>query len=85
MYYNLFTNKLQKILKSITTEIVKWSLRKPTLNGSITVIKSLLLSIINHLLSFLPNLDDKTMKEIETELLNYLWDKKPNKIKKIYN
>ena len=72
----------KKILKSITSEIEKWSRRKLTLIGRITVIKSLLLSKINHLLSFLPNPDDKTTKEIETKLFNYLWDKKPDKIKR---
>ena len=48
----------KKILKSVTTEIEKWSRRKLTLIGRITVIKSLLLSKINHLLSFLPNPDE---------------------------
>jgi hypothetical protein len=59
-----------------------WSNRNLTPFGKITVIKSLILPQITHLLISLPNPDDKTIKNLDQLLSAFIWNKKPPKISK---
>ena len=59
-----------------------WGQRKLTLFGKITIIKSLLQSQLIYRLSVLPTPKMETMRNIDKILFDYLWDKKPHKIKK---
>ena len=59
-----------------------WSKRILTPLGRITVIKSLALSKINHLILSLPKPSEKVIQEIQTLFYDYLWNKGPDKIKR---
>ncbi len=50
--------------------------------GKITIIKSLLLSQLTYHCSIVPQLDSKVIKKIDKMLFDFLWDKKPHRIKK---
>jgi len=66
---------IQRVLKS-------WKKRNITPLGRITVIKSLLISKLTHLLINLPDPPQDFLISLEDELYNYLWDGKNSKIKK---
>ena len=69
-------------LEKIQNIIKIWSMRKLTLFGKITVIKSLLESQLVYKLSVLPNPSHQLLKEIDQALFNFLWDNKPHRITK---
>ena len=73
-----FEGKLGEIKKIIH----HWLPRKLTPIGRNTIIKSLLIPKITHLLITLPNPPEKFIKELNALLLSFLWNKKPPKIKK---
>ena len=74
-----FENKLNEIRKVLSA----WSRRNLTpFFGKITVIKSLVISKITHLLLNLPDLEDNLLKELNTLLYNFLLDGKTDKIKR---
>ena len=51
--------------------------------GKITVIKTFLLSKLNHLFTSLPNPPLSFMEKLNTIFYRFIWDKKPDKIKRI--
>jgi len=61
-----------------------WSRRKITLFGKITVIKTLVISKITHLLTNLPDPDEKFLQDLNLLVHKFLWDGKHDKIKKIW-
>ena len=69
-------------LHDIKTTLNKWKKRKLTPFGKITVMKSLAISKITHLFVSLPDPKREFLDSLETELFRFLWDYKPNKIKK---
>ena len=71
----------QKAKGKIKANIHSWNKRYLTPLGKITVIKTFLLSQLNHLFIALPNPPSETLKEINTILYKFLWDNKPDKIK----
>ena len=71
-----FNEKIQKI----TSLIKLWKRRYLTPFGKITVIKSLLLLILNNLFISVPNPTDQILKELNNIFFEYLW-KDPAKIK----
>ena len=71
-----YTEKIHKINSLITL----WKRRILTPLGKITVIKTLLLPILNHLFISIPNTKDATLKEISNIFFNFLWTG-PAKIK----
>ena len=73
-----YTNIYNKILK----EIKNWRKRKLTPIGKITLIKSLFLSKANHLFSILPNPPTTFVKKLEQSFFQFIWDNKPDKIKR---
>ena len=73
-----YAEKLNEIKKLF----LNWSKRILTPLGKITVIKSLALSKINHLILALPNPSKKKIDELQIMFYQYLWDKKPDKIKR---
>ena len=68
-----------QILKNQTN----WKKRYLTPFGQITIVKTFLLSKLNHLLLTLPSPKPKFLNEINTILYRYIWSNKPNKIKHI--
>ena len=59
-----------------------WSARRLTLLGKITIIKSLAVSQIVNVLPSLPT-HQGALKEINSLLYDFLWDKKGDKIKRV--
>ena len=59
-----------------------WSRRNLTPFGSITVIKSLVISKITHLLMNLPDPEESFLKELNKLLYNFLWNGKNDKIRR---
>lgn len=62
--------------------ISSWSRRLLTTAGRITVVKTLIIPKITHLLIRLPNPPSKTILEIERNLLQYIWNSKTHKVSK---
>ena len=66
---------VSKILKS-------WQHRKLPLLGKVTVIKTLALPELIHLLTSLPNLKQSLFNDLDKLFFNFIWDGKPEKIKR---
>ena len=87
-----FSNNLSNIcelnfrdkLNEIQSCIRLWKWRSLTLIGKITIIKSLLISKLNHLFLALPSPEPAIIKEIEKLIFKFLWNNKPDKIKRSY-
>ena len=75
--YNI-ENKLGEIQRIINS----WSKRDITPYGRVTVIKSLLVSKIVHILISLPSPSSKMIKKLDIMFYDFLWDGKPDKIKR---
>ena len=71
-------SKITKIKNLIRT----WSTRKLTPYGKVTIVKSLLLSKITHILLSLPSPKLHTIKLIEQMFLSFIWSGKPAKFSK---
>ena len=63
-------------------ELNHWEKRNLTPFGKITVIKTLVLSKIVHILTSLPSPSKKLLNEINKIFYNFLWSDKPDKIKR---
>ena len=72
----------QKASIKIKENIKSWNKRYLTPLGKITVIKTFLISQLNHICLALPNPPTELMKEINTLLFKFLWDNKPHKLKR---
>ena len=79
---NITDINVRKKLFTIKNQLIQWSKRSLTPFGKITVIKSLILSQITHILTSLPNPSDKMLKEINNMFYDFLWDQKPDKVKR---
>lgn len=73
-----FKQKIHDIAKVLKS----WQHRKLTLLGKITVIKSLALPKIIHLLTSLPNLSTSMMVELNRLFYSFIWDGKTERIKR---
>ena len=69
-------------IREIKSLLINWSKRVLTPFGKITVIKSLAVSKLNHLFLSLPNPSNNTLKELESIFFKFLWNNKPDKIKR---
>ena len=76
---NLNYNKYIEQAKSI---INHWNKRYLTPLGKITVIKTFILSKFIHLFTTLPSPNAETIKKINTMIFNFLWEGKPDKVKR---
>ena len=72
-----YTTKIQQ-LENLTN---KWSKGSMTPLGKITVIKTFMISIFNHIFIALPNPNQAVVDYINNILYSFLWNKKPSKIK----
>jgi len=69
MNFTQAINKIEKI-------IAPWKKRMLTPIGKITVIKTFLLSKLNHLFTSLPNPPLSFMEKLNTIFYSFIWDKK---------
>jgi len=72
-----YQEKKEKISKILSC----WQLRRLTLLGKVTVIKSLAASQLVYIMSSLPS-SQSYLKEIHQLLYNFLWDGRGDKIKR---
>ena len=73
-----FGEKIRKIKNILSS----WAYRDLTYIGRITVIKTLALPLLVQILTVLPNPPAQVSKEIQDIFYKFLWDGKPNKIKR---
>lgn len=69
-----------KVLVDIQNMVTNWSKRNLTPIGKITVIKTLLISKMNHLFVSLPTPKNHYTEKINKILFRFLWNDKPDKI-----
>ena len=79
---NLSDLNIEKKLVDMQREINAWSKRDITPFGKVTIIKSLIISKIVHILIALPSPSTVLIKKINKMLFEFLWDGKPDKIKR---
>ena len=60
----------------------RWNKRNLTPIGKITVVKSLILPVLNHLFIALPNPSIEIIKNIEDMLYTFIWKSSVNRVKK---
>ena len=60
----------------------QWNKRNLTPIGKITVVKSLILPVLNHLFIALPNPSIEIIKDIEAMLYTFIWKSSVNRVKK---
>ena len=85
-----FTLNLEDILiynfdskiKQIQNVIKLWSLRKLTVLGRVTIIKTLIIPKLTHLFISLPNPPKPMIKTLNKMLFQFIWQTKPEKIKR---
>lgn len=87
IYYDVDLDKIIKLnydkkLVQIKSIIEQWSKRHLTPIGRITLVKSLLISQLNHLFIALPNPKSNALKELNNILFNFVWNSKCDKIKR---
>ena len=66
----------------MTLELNTWSKRDLTPFGKITILKSIIISKIVHILIALPSPSDKMQKKINKLFYNFLWGGKPDLVKR---
>ena len=71
--FNKALNKSRNVLNN-------WRKRYLTPVGKITVIKTFILSVFNHLFISLPNPSETIIKDLKKIIFSFIWDKKPEKI-----
>ena len=69
-------------LNSIKAIIFSWKKRYLTLAGKITVIKTLLIPILTHVLTVLPRPTGNFLKRVERTFFEFLWNSKVDRIKR---
>ena len=72
-----------KALLKAEKTILLWKKRFLTPLGKVTIIKTFILSTFNHLFMTLPSPTDLFLKTFNQMLFRYLWDDKPDKIKRV--
>jgi len=87
MTFNINMSKMEEInfvpkIAKVKNLLKIWQSRNLTPLGKITVIKTLVLPIITHLLTSLPDPSTNIIKEIESMFFNFIWNKRRDKIKR---
>ena len=77
-YIDNFTEKIEKVKRLLND----WSFRNLSLIGRITVIKSLALPILIQCFTVLPDPPSHISKEIQDIFFRFLWNGKPDKVKR---
>ena len=79
---DILKKNLEPKLNQFEAVLKQWQHRKLTLLGKITVIKTFALPKLIYALSSLPNPQTSTIKHIEKQMYTFLWNGKPEKIKR---
>lgn len=70
------------VMETIDKLLSRWNSRNLTPIGKITVIKTLIVPKINHLILTLPNPLLEFIRSFERKLFKFIWNEKPDKIKR---
>ena len=70
------------ILISIQSSLSQWQRHSLTLIGKIAVLKSLIMSKLNYLFLCIPDPSARFIKKMEQLFFEFIWDNKPDKIKR---
>ena len=73
-YYHIF--------KEIEISIKIWNNQILSPIGKITVIRSLIISKLNHLFLTIPSPRKTTLQQLTSNLYSFIWDNKPDKVKR---
>ena len=79
---DIFKLNLEPKLKQFELVLKQWQHRKLTLHGKSTVIKTFALPKLIYALSSLHNPPKSVIKYIEKQMYTFLWDGKPEKVKR---
>lgn len=74
-------NYLPKLIE-IRKLLKQWKVRRMTPIGRLTVLKTLIIPKLNHLILALPMPNDNFLKDLESEMFEFLWNSKIHKVKK---
>lgn len=69
-------------IKGIEKEMKQWSKRVLTPFGRITVLKTIIISKLNHLFIALPNPDTTVIDKLNKAFYNFIWQSKADKVKR---
>ena len=72
-----------KAIESIRKELSSWKYRYLTIFGKVTVIKTLCLPKLNHIVSVVPNPSLAHLKLLESELKAFITDNNPNVVEEM--
>jgi exonuclease III len=72
----------EPIKDKIKNTINFWNKMNLSIQGKITIIKTLIVSKLVYVLNVLPSPTDTQLKELQDMLYKFLWDNKPDKIKR---
>ena len=75
-------NNFRKKIKEIDRLYKNWLYRHLTPIGRVTVIKSLALSKLTHVVLVCPDINSVCLKELETLSFNFLWKGKPDRLQR---
>ena len=78
----MFKLNFESQFEKLKTVLNMWAQRDLTPIGKITIIKSLALSQMTYLFSVLPKPPNEFIKKLEQVLFNFIWNGKPDKIKR---
>lgn len=81
---NLMDINLKNKMKQMKNIMNSWAKRNLTPLGRITVLKTLVVSKITHILLVLPPAQSKLIEEIEKLFFKFVWKGKPDKLKRVY-
>lgn len=86
IHFDVDLGKMTKInykdgIQKIKSIINQWSKRNITVIGKITVVKTLMLPILNHLIMSLPNPDTETIKYINSLFYTFIWNSPVHRVK----
>ena len=79
---NVLSSNLEPKINEFKIRLQQWSHRKLTLMGKIVVIKNVALPKLIYPLTSLQNPPKETIKQIEQLMYAFLWDNKPDKMKR---
>ena len=77
----LIKNNLLPKLNDFVNCLKRWNHRKLSLMGKVTVVKTFALPKLIYPITVLDNPTEEIIKKIKTEIFNFIWESKPDKIK----
>ena len=81
-YEYTIRNNYNKALKKIANLMKIWQKRYLTPYGKVVVLNTFIISQFVYLMSVLPSPSDQTLKELEKDIFKFIWNNKPDKIKR---